>query len=130
MVIPLLNIVVSIQPKKAHVLEVTGETEVYHFRDQYLPVIRLYETFRIPTDIKELHQGLLVVTDSGEQRVALFVDEVVGQQQVVIKSLEANYRQVPGLSGATILGDGTVAMILDIASLLQHFRTTAQKKVA
>ncbi|MGH8120530.1 MAG: chemotaxis protein CheA, partial [Gammaproteobacteria bacterium] len=130
LIIPLLNIVESIQPNRDQFLEVTGETRIYHYRDQYLPIIRLYETFRIPTDIMELHQGLLVVTDSGEHRIALFVDEVLGQQQVVIKSLETNYRQVPGLSGATILGDGTVAMILDIASLTQFVRTTTHKQVA
>lgn len=130
LIIPLLNIVESIQPNKAHTLEVTGENEVYRFRDQYLPVIRLYEAFGIPTDVKELHQGLLVVVDSGEQRVALFVEDVLGQQQVVIKSLEANYRQVPGLSGATILGDGTVAMIIDIAGLIQFCRTVVHKQVA
>jgi two-component system chemotaxis sensor kinase CheA len=130
LIIPLLNIVKSIQPNKAHIMEITGESEVYHFRDQYLPVIRLYETFRIPSEVNELDKGLLVVADSGEQRVALFVDDVMGQQQVVIKSLEANYRPVPGLSGATILGDGTVAMIIDIMGLIKFFRTTTHRQVA
>jgi two-component system chemotaxis sensor kinase CheA len=130
LIIPLLNIVKSIQPNKAHIMEITGESEVYHFRDQYLPVIRLYETFSIPSEVNELDKGLLVVADSGEQRVALFVDDVMGQQQVVIKSLEANYRPVPGLSGATILGDGTVAMIIDIMGLIKFFRTTTHRQVA
>jgi len=130
LVIPILNIVESLQPNKNQILEITGETRVYRYRDQYLPVIRLYETFGIPTDIMELQQGLMVVADTGEQRVALFVDDILGQQQVVIKSLESNYRQVPGLSGATILGDGTVAMIIDIASLSQLYRNTTRKEVA
>ena len=130
LIIPLLNIVESIQPNKAHFMKVTGETEVYRFRDQYLPVVRLYEIFRIPSELAEVHKGLLVVADSGEERVALFVDDVMGQQQVVIKSLETNYRPVPGFSGATILGDGTVAMIIDIVGLIQFFRTTTNKKVA
>jgi len=130
LVIPILNIVESIQPNKIQILEITGETRVYRYRDQYLPVIRLYETFGIPTDIMELQKGLLVVVDTGEQRAALFVDEILGQQQVVIKSLESNYRPVPGLSGATILGDGTVAMIIDITSLTQLYRNTNRKEVA
>ena len=130
MVIPLLNIVESIQPNKAQILEVTGKTKVYRFRDQYLPVIQLHEIFDIPSDINEIEKGLLVVADAGEDRIALFVDDVVGQQQVVIKSLETNYRQVSGLSGATILGDGTVAMILDISSLIQFFRITSHQQVA
>ncbi|HTT07902.1 MAG TPA: chemotaxis protein CheA [Gammaproteobacteria bacterium] len=121
-IVPLLNIVESIQPRKAHALEVTGQNEVYRFRDQYIPVIRLYQCFTIPTEIRELPQGLLVVVEAGEQRAALFVDEVLGQQQVVIKSLEANYQQVAGLSGATILGDGTVAMIIDVPGLIHMLR--------
>lgn len=130
LIVPLLNIVESIQPRKAQAIEVTGQNEVYRFRDQYIPVIRLYECFAIPTEIRELQQGLLVVVEAGERQVALFVDEVLGQQQVVIKSLEANYHQVAGLSGATILGDGTVAMIIDVPGLINLLRTKKASRVA
>jgi two-component system chemotaxis sensor kinase CheA len=130
LIVPLLNIVESIQPRKAHAIEVTGQNEVYRFRDQYISVIRLYECFAIPTEIRELQQGLLVVVEAGEQQVALFVDGVLGQQQVVIKSLEANYHQVAGISGATILGDGTVAMIIDVPGLINLLRAKKATRVA
>src|SRR5579885_244609 len=129
-IVPLLNIVESIQPRRSSVLEVTGKNEVYRFRDQYIPVIRLYQWFSIPSGNSELERGLLVVVEAGEQRAALFVDEVLGQQQVVIKSLEANYRQVGGLSGATILGDGTVAMIIDVPGLIQMIRAVKAVRIA
>ncbi|SRR5579885_79986 len=129
-IVPLLNIVESIQPRRSSVLEVTGKNEVYRFRDQYIPVIRLYQWFSIPSGNSELERGLLVVVEAGEQRAALFVDEVLGQQQVVIKSLEANYRQVGGLSGATILGDGTVAMIIDVPGLIQMIRAGKAVRIA
>ena len=74
--------------------------------------------FGVNADAKRLEDGLLVVVEGDGQKVALFVDDLLGQQQVVIKSLETNFRRVEGLSGATILGDGTVALILDIAGLI------------
>ena len=86
--------------------------------DDYLPVVRLYEQFGIDSAAKELKDGLLVVVEGDGRRIGLFVDELLGQQQVVIKSLQTNFRRVRGISGATILGDGRVAMILDIAGLI------------
>ncbi len=86
-------------------------------RGEYLPVVPLHEVFGVPGAITNLERGIMVIIEADGTRVALFVDALVGQQQVVIKSLEANYRKVNGVSGATIMGDGHVALILDVAVL-------------
>ncbi len=88
-------------------------------RDEYIPIIRLYEAFNIKPDSKALENGLLVIVEGDGQKAGLLVDDLLAQQQVVIKSLETNFRRVDGLSGATILGDGTVALILDVAGVIR-----------
>ncbi len=119
-IIPLLSIVESIQINPDLTSRVAGKNEVYRYRDDYIPVIRLHELYGIDKARRNLADGLLIITDAG-QRVGLFVDEVSGQQQVVIKSLKTNFRQVESIAGATILGDGAVAMILDLPGLIRHF---------
>jgi len=101
--------------------------EVFRFRDEYLPLIRLYELYSATPRTTNIQEGLMVVVEGDGKRAGLFVDELLGQQQVVIKSLESNYKRVEGISGATILGDGSVALILDIPGLI---RIAHQKKVA
>lgn len=119
-IVPLVSIIESIQIKPQMINLVAGRGEVFRLRERYLPVIRLNEIFGIPNArAKDLSEGLLVVVEGDGQRCGLFVDDLQGQQQVVIKSLEANYRRVDGVSGATILGDGSVALILDIPGLLR-----------
>lgn len=117
-IIPLVSIVESVQPKKDSLNMVAGKGETYKLRDEYLPIIRIRDLFNIP-DAKadELEEGLLVVVEADGKRFGVFVDDLLGQQQVVIKSLESNYKRINGVSGATILGDGSVALILDIPSL-------------
>ncbi|MGD8784249.1 MAG: chemotaxis protein CheW [Thioalkalispiraceae bacterium] len=117
-IVPLVSIVESIQVKQEKVNLVSGRGEVYKLRDEYIPVVRLYHLFDIAPRSKQLQDGLLVVVEAEGQKIALYVDDLQGQQQVVIKSLETNYKKVEGLSGATILGDGTVALILDISGLV------------
>jgi len=116
-IVPLVSIVESVQVLTERVNLVSGRGEVYKLRDEYIPVVRLYHVFSIPTEVSRLEDGLLVVVEAEGEKVALFVDELLAQQQVVIKSLETNFKKVEGLSGATILGDGTVALILDITGL-------------
>ena len=82
-------------------------------------MIALHELFGITPRVTETHQGIVVLLETEGKRAALFVDELVGQHQVVIKSMESNYRKVAGISGATIMGDGKVALILDIAALVR-----------
>ena len=120
-ILPLLAIVESVQIKKGQVNAVAGKAEFYQYRDEYLPVIRLHEVFNIETEVTNLEQGLLTIVDAGNKRIGLFLEEVLGQQQVVIKSLKKNFQQVEGISGATILGDGSVALILDVPGLVQRY---------
>jgi len=119
-IIPLVSIVESVRPKKEMLNMVAGKGETYKLRDEYLPIIRVRDLFNIP-DAKAdlLEEGLLVVVEADGKRFGVFVDDLLGQQQVVIKSLESNYKRIKGVSGATILGDGSVALILDIPSLIR-----------
>ena len=118
-IIPLVSIVESLQVRKKNVNAIAGKTELYKLRDEYIPVIRLYEAFNIRPDTKSLENGLLVVVEGDGKKAGLLVDDLLAQQQVVIKSLETNFRRIDGLSGATILGDGTVALILDVAGVIR-----------
>ena len=101
---------------------VAGNAEVYKLRNVYIPIVRLYDIFDIDPESENLKDGLLVVVEAEGKKVAIYVDELLGQQQVVIKSLETNFRKIEGLSGATILGDGTVALIVDIAGLIEMYQ--------
>lgn len=116
-IIPLVSIVESLQAKPDYINRVAGSSEVYRLRDEYLPVIRLNKVFNIASEYDDLTEGLLVVVETDGGKAGIFVDELLAQQQVVIKSLESNYRRVEGISGATILGDGSVALIMDIPGL-------------
>lgn len=117
-IIPLISIIESVEVDISKVKKVTGKGELYKIRDEYVPLIRLRNVFNLDGGIEDLEHGLLVIVDCEDYKIGLFVDELLAQQQVVIKSLETNFRKVKGLAGATILGDGTVALILDIAGVM------------
>ena len=116
-IIPLVNITESIRPKVGQVQTIVGQGEVVNVRGQVLPIVRLHEVLGVAPRVLDPAESLLVLVENGREQVALLVDELVGQHQVVIKSLEANYRRVEGVSGATIMGDGRVALILDVPGL-------------
>lgn len=118
-VVPLNLIVETLQPREEDIKTVTGEGRMVHVRGEYLPIIALHSIFNQRTEITDPTQGVLVILEADGKKSALFVDRLVGQQQVVIKSLETNYRKVQGVSGATIMGDGSVALILDVPALIQ-----------
>ncbi len=118
-IIPLISIVESLQVDVNKVNRLGSGLEVLRLRDDYIPIIRLYSVFEHDDAIVELEKGLLVVVESDNQKVGLLVDDLLSQQQVVIKSLEANYQRVEGVSGATILGDGRVSLIVDITGLIK-----------
>jgi two-component system chemotaxis sensor kinase CheA len=119
-IVPLMSIIESIQIHEAMLSTVAGRGETFKLRDEYLPIARMHEVFDIRDHAaRSLTDGILVVVEGEGRRCGLFVDALLGQQQVVIKSLEANYRKVEGISGATILGDGSVALILDIPGLMR-----------
>jgi len=121
-IVPLLSIVESVVIKANTVKSVSGKGELYKFRDEYIPLIRLSRVFDLHSEAERVEGGLLVVVESENSKVGLLVDDLLSQQQIVIKSLETNYRNVTGLSGATILGDGMVALILDVAGLVTMYR--------
>jgi two-component system chemotaxis sensor kinase CheA len=119
LILPISNIVESLRPRRDDVSTITEGGEVLDLRDKYIPLLRLNRLFNIPARYQEPWEGLLLIVESEQTTFALFVDELVGKQQVVIKSLEENYDPVEGISSATILGDGSVALILDPASLYE-----------
>lgn len=124
-VVPLVAIMESVQIRQAQVSQLAGKQELYRLRDEYIPIVRLDEMFGITGGSHELESGLLMVVEDNGVKAGLFVDDLLAQQQVVIKSMESNYRRVEGISGATILGDGTVSMILDVPGILSLSRKKA-----
>jgi two-component system chemotaxis sensor kinase CheA len=126
-IVPLITIIESLQLKSDMINRIAGQGEVFWFRDGYVPIVRLHEIFAVKPRTTQLHEGLIMVVEGEGRRVGLFVDDLLGQQQVVIKSLETNFRRVDGVSGATILGDGQVALILDVPGLI---RVASQKAAA
>ncbi len=119
-IVPIMSIVESMQIDSALVGQVKGRGEVFRLRNEYIPVIRLASVFGIEsTGSRRSDKGLLVIVENAGSKCGVFVDELLGQQQVVIKSLETNFKRMQGISGATILGDGSVAFILDIPGIVQ-----------
>ncbi|OQW35755.1 MAG: hypothetical protein A4E19_16025 [Nitrospira sp. SG-bin1] len=124
-IVPLLSILESIQPKEGAVKTVVGKGELINVRGTYLPMVRLYEVFSLQPEHTIPTKAILLILETEGERVAVMVDEILGQQQVVIKSMEQNFRKVEGIAGATILGDGTVGFILDVRGLLEIARHQA-----
>jgi two-component system chemotaxis sensor kinase CheA len=121
-ILPLSSVVESFQVQDQTIKTIGGSGRVVEVRAEYMPVIGLEDVFRVPRFDFEHVAGIMVVVEAEGGRVALLVDELLGQQQVVVKNLEANYRKVNDVSGATIMGDGRVALILDIGSLVRRSR--------
>ncbi|MCH8621686.1 chemotaxis protein CheA [Undibacterium sp. TS12] len=121
-ILPLGYVMESLQPAKADIKEISGKGRVVKVRDEYLPLVPLYEYFDIEPKYTDPSDGIVVIVEVDGKKAALFVDDLVGQQQVVVKNIESNYKKVPGISGATILGDGGVALILDVAAVLRTAR--------
>ena len=122
-VIPLLNIVESFQPQK-HQLKTLGNDTVLYVRDQYWPLVPLYDFMDVDGAQKSATEGIVVLLESSKKRFGILVDALVGQQQVVIKSLELHYRKVAGIAGATIMGDGKVALIIDADSIATTYTSS------
>lgn len=118
-IIPLVSIVESLQIDMTKVNSVGGGVDVLRLREEYIPILRLHQLFNHPEACQSLKDGLLVVVESDNEKVGLLVDELLAQQQFVIKSLEANYKKVDGISGATILGSGSISLIVDISGVVK-----------
>ena len=121
-ILPLSSVVESFQVEAGMIKTIGGSGRVVEVRDEYMPVIDLEKVFNVPRFDFEHVSNIMVVVEAEGGRVALLVDELLGQQQVVVKNLEANYRKVQDVSGATIMGDGRVALILDVGSLVRRSR--------
>lgn len=122
-IVPLANITESLRPTDENVHRLPGGEQILAFRQEHIPLIRLTDLFHTRGRDPALQQDIIVVVEANGRHVGLIVDDLLGQQQVVIKSLDSHYRRVDGIAAATILGDGTVAYILDVASLVR--RTSA-----
>ncbi|WAC72570.1 chemotaxis protein CheW [Roseateles sp. SL47] len=121
-ILPLSSVVESFQVQSDTIKTVGGSGRVVEVRDEFMPVVELEQVFNVPRFDFEHVSSIMVVVEAEGGRVAMLVDELLGQQQVVVKNLEANYRKVPDVSGATIMGDGRVALILDVGSLVRRSR--------
>jgi len=121
-ILPLGYVIESLQPAAADVKEIAGQGQVVKIREEYLPLIPLYQIFAIEPAFTDPSLGIVVILEADGKKAALLVDSLVGQQQVVVKNLESNFRKVAGISGATILGDGGVSLILDVSALMRSSR--------
>lgn len=129
-ILPLGYVVESLQPRREDIRDIAGRGQVLKVRGEYLPLIALHAVFDIEPRSSDPADGIVVILESEGRRAALLIDDLVGQQHVVVKNLEANYRKVSGISGATILGDGGVSLILDVAALVRSSRQVADEALA
>lgn len=129
-ILPLGYVVESLQPAASDVKDIAGQGQVVKIRGEYLPLIPLYQIFAIEPMHTDPSQGIVVILEADGKKAALLVDSLVGQQQVVVKNLESNFRKVAGISGATILGDGGVSLILDVSALLRSSRQLGMDALA
>ncbi|MGN7101540.1 chemotaxis protein CheA [Ralstonia holmesii] len=129
-ILPLSCVAESLQPRPEDIKAVPGGGRLLKVRNEYLTLVPMYERFRITPSLPDPSEGIVVILDSEGKKIALQIDELVGQQQVVVKNLETNYRRVPGISGATILGDGSVALIVDVSALMRETRSGHSENAA
>ena len=116
-ILPLSSVIESLQPQSADLHSITAHERVLHVRGEYLALVEIHRLFKVPGAVHDPTQAIVIIVQADGIRFGLLVDQLVGQHQVVVKNLETNYRKVPGISAATILGDGNVALIIDVASL-------------
>jgi two-component system chemotaxis sensor kinase CheA len=128
-ILPLGFVIESLQPAPIDIKDISGQGRLVRVRGEYLPLIPLHQMFDIAPRFTNPCEGIVVIIETDGRRAGLFVDDLVGQQQVVVKNLESNYRKVTGISGATILGDGGVSLILDVAALIRSSRQLADDAV-
>jgi len=121
-IVPLLSILESIQPNAESIKTVVGKGDLINVRSTYIPIVRLYEVFASEPQYTDPTEAILLILETEGERVAVMVDEILGQQQVVIKSIEQNFHKVEGIAGATILGDGRVGFIVDVRGVLEIAR--------
>ncbi|WP_413495922.1 chemotaxis protein CheA [Morganella psychrotolerans] len=116
-IVPLSAIISTLQPRQEDIYRLAGEEKMLLVRGEYLPLVEMHQVFGIDGAERDLAKSIALIVQNAGNRYALLVDKLVGQQQVVVKNVESNYRKIPGISAATIMGDGTVALIVDVAEL-------------
>ena len=121
-ILPLNYVIESLQPRPEDLHAITADEQVLHVRGEYLALVELHKLFAVADAVHNPTQAIVVIVQAEGTRFALLVDQLVGQHQVVVKNLETNYRKVPGISAATILGDGNVALIIDVAAIQRTHR--------
>ena len=120
-ILPTSSIVESIQPTKEMIKLVgDGSSALLMLRDEFIPIIRLYEFLHIVPKTQDLSQGILIIVKSGTQKAAFFIDEFLQQQQVVLKAIETNFKKVDSVAGATVRGDGSIGIIIDVKSIIEN----------
>lgn len=121
-ILPTSSIIESVQPTREMIKLVgDGSSSLLMLRDEFIPIIRLHEYLNIVPKTKELTQGILIIVKSGTQKAAFFIDEFLQQQQVVLKTIETNFKKVDSVAGATVRGDGSIGIIIDVKSILENF---------
>jgi len=123
-ILPLSAIVESLQPKK-HMIKKIGKNdrEILMLRHEFIPIIKLYDFFGVETKYTEFEEGMLIIVKSSNTKVALFVDDFLNQEQIVVKSLEKNYKKIKGIGAATIRGDGSIGLILDVMNIVEESKS-------
>jgi two-component system chemotaxis sensor kinase CheA len=116
-ILPLSYVMESLQPGPDDLHSITGDGHVIRVRGEYLPLVEMHRIFGVAGARTDPNSGILVIVQADDSRFALLVDDLLGQHQVVVKNLETNYRKIPGISAATILGDGNVAFIVDVGAM-------------
>ncbi|MBW5407010.1 chemotaxis protein CheA [Morganella morganii] len=116
-IVPLSAIISTLQPRQEDIYRLAGEEKMLLVRGEYLPLVEMHQVFGIEDAERDLAKSIALIVQNAGNRYALLVDRLIGQQQVVVKNVESNYRKIPGISAATIMGDGSVALIIDVAEL-------------
>lgn len=129
-VMPLLSIVENIRVNEDDIRSIENKEEMVNIRGEYYPLIRLHKLFSTQTEVKRVEDGIVIMAETGYRRVVVFVDELLDQQQFVIKSLDPAFKKHAGVAGACILGDGRIALILDVAGLVNTVSDTAKAEAA
>ena len=127
-IVPLSAIISTLQPRQEDIYRLAGEEKMLLVRGEYLPLVELHHVLSIENAERNLDSSIVLIIQNAGHRFALLVDRLVGQQQVVVKNIESNYRKIPGISAATIMGDGSVALILDVAELQKMNNSILLKK--
>lgn len=127
-ILPLASVITSFEIEQQQIKYVSGKGELYLFNDEYIPVIQLAQLLEHPTYRRDYRQSLLTVVNVGGKTVGLVIDALLSQQRTLIKNLATHYRAVTGFFGATVMGDDSVVLVLNMAALMPHYKMPSQRQ--